>query len=145
MVTKRSKSNDGATISTLILFSQNKGKESENSYQELKRSPNDRRTQTHGNCIEIFWQAWQSFSIGRDWKRWPCLSKYLYTVSMCLCVPVLRWSLQFLVRVFIFLSLNLWYINFLYFSYFTSKVFISFYFRQYDQQRCNSFEDFWEN
>ena len=34
-----------------------KGKESENSYQELKRSPKDRNTQTHGNCIEIFRQA----------------------------------------------------------------------------------------
>ena len=31
-----------------------KGEESENSYQELKRSPKDRHTQTHGNCIEIF-------------------------------------------------------------------------------------------
>ena len=37
----------------LELLSQNKGKESENSYQELKRSPKDRHTQTHGNCIEI--------------------------------------------------------------------------------------------
>ena len=39
----------------------------------------------------------------------PCLSKYLNTVSMCLCVPVLLWFLQFLVRVFTFLSLNLWF------------------------------------
>ena len=30
------------------------------------------------------------------------------TVSVCLCVPVLWWSLQFLVRVFTFLSLILW-------------------------------------
>ena len=43
-----------------------------------------------------------------DWKRRPCLSKYLDKVSVCLCVPVLWWSLQFLVRVFTFLSLNLW-------------------------------------
>ena len=45
---------------------QNKGKESENSYQELKRSPKDRHTQTHGNCTEIFQQARPSFSIGRE-------------------------------------------------------------------------------
>ena len=31
-----------------------KGKESENSYQKLKRSQKDRHTQTHRNCIEIF-------------------------------------------------------------------------------------------
>ena len=47
-------------------MSQIKGKESENSYQELKRSPKDRHTQTHGNCIEIFRQARPSFSIGRE-------------------------------------------------------------------------------
>ena len=28
--------------------------------------------------------------------------------TVCLCVPVLLWSLKFLVRVFTFLSLNLW-------------------------------------
>ena len=38
---------------TINNMSQIKGKESENSYQELKRSPKDRHTQTHGNCIEI--------------------------------------------------------------------------------------------
>ena len=63
--------------------SQIKGKESENSYQELKRSQ-DRHTQTHS-----------------DWEWRPCQSKYLDTISMCLCVLVLLWSLQFLVRVFI--------------------------------------------
>ena len=40
--------------STEVRKSQIKGKESEISYQELKRSPKDRHTQTHGNCIEIF-------------------------------------------------------------------------------------------
>ena len=39
---------------TEVRKSQIKRKESENSYQELKRSPKDRHTQTHGNCIEIF-------------------------------------------------------------------------------------------
>ena len=52
--------------STEVRKSQIKGKESENSYQELKRSPKDRHTQTHGNCIEIFRQARQSFSIARE-------------------------------------------------------------------------------
>ena len=45
---------------------QNKGKESENSYQKLNRSLKDRHTKTHGNCIEIFRQAWPSLSIGRE-------------------------------------------------------------------------------
>ena len=40
-------------------------------------------------------------------KKTAVLLKYLDTVSVCLCVPVLRWSLQFLVGVFTFLSLNL--------------------------------------
>ena len=112
---------DHGKESTEVRKSQIKGKESENSNQELKRSPKD--TQTHGNCIEIFRQARPSFSLetpslscvhkhllSSDWERRPCLSKYLNTVYVCLCV--LRWSLQFLVRVFTFLSLNLW------FSYF---------------------------
>ena len=33
---------------------QNKGKERENSYQKLKRSPMERHTKTHGNLYEIF-------------------------------------------------------------------------------------------
>ena len=45
-----------------------KGKNSENSYQELKRSQNNRHTQTHGNCIEIFWLAGPSFSI-EVWQK----------------------------------------------------------------------------
>ena len=44
-----------------------------------------------------------------DWERLPCPSKYLAQVSMCLHVPVLLWILQFLVRVFTFLSLILCY------------------------------------
>ena len=38
--------------------SQNKGKESENSYQKLIEITVG---QAHGNCIEIFRQAWLSF------------------------------------------------------------------------------------
>ena len=51
---------------TEVQKSQIKGKESENSYQELKRSLKDRHTQTHGNCIEIFRQAQPFFLIGRE-------------------------------------------------------------------------------
>ena len=40
-----------------------------------------------------------------DWERWPCPSKYFDLVSVCLRVPVLLWSFQFLLRVFSFLSL----------------------------------------
>ena len=43
-----------------------KGKESENSYQKLKRLLKDRHTQTHENSIEIFRQARPSLSIGRE-------------------------------------------------------------------------------
>ena len=110
--------------STEVRKSQNRVKESENSYQKLKRSPRDRHTKTHVNCIEIFRLARPSFSIERvnvcehttktasleslrkvplvtpslscvhkhllsfDWGRWPCQSKYLDSVSVCLCVPV---------------------------------------------------------
>ena len=49
-----------------LLYYYHKLRESENSYQELKRSLKDRHTQTQGNCIEIFRQAWPSLSIGRD-------------------------------------------------------------------------------
>ena len=52
--------------STKVRKSQNKRKESENSYQKLKRSPRDRHTKTHGNCIEIFRLAQPSLSIGRE-------------------------------------------------------------------------------
>ena len=51
---------------TKVRKSQIKGKESENSYQELTRSLKDRRTQTHGNCIEMFRQAQPSLSIKRE-------------------------------------------------------------------------------
>jgi hypothetical protein len=40
--------------STEVRKTQNKGKERENSYQKLKRSPEERHTQTHGNLFEIF-------------------------------------------------------------------------------------------
>ena len=52
--------------STEVRISQNKGKESENSYQKLKKSLKDRHTKTHGNCIEIFRQARPCLSIGRE-------------------------------------------------------------------------------
>ena len=49
--------------STEVRKSQIMGKESENSYQKLKRSLKDRHMQTQGNCIEIFQQARPSLSI----------------------------------------------------------------------------------
>ena len=52
--------------STEVRVSQNKGKESENSYQKMKRSLKDRHTKTHGNCIEIFRQARPPLSIKRE-------------------------------------------------------------------------------
>ena len=39
--------------SAKVQITQNKGKESENSYQKLKRSQWNRHTYTHGNLIEI--------------------------------------------------------------------------------------------
>ena len=64
-------------------------------------------TGTHKHTETVLRYFDISLSIGRDWQRRSCLSKYLNTVSVCLCVPVIQWSLQFLVRVFTFLSLNL--------------------------------------
>ena len=57
-----------------------------------------------------------------DWERQPCPSKYFDQVSVCLRVPVLRWSLQFLVRDFTFLSLILFYVQIIVWneSYWTS-------------------------
>ena len=52
--------------STEVRISQNKGKESENSYQKLKRSLKDRPMKTHRNCIEIFQRAQPSFTIRRE-------------------------------------------------------------------------------
>ena len=40
--------------STEVRITQNMGKEWENSYRKLKRSPEERHTQTHGNLFEIF-------------------------------------------------------------------------------------------
>ena len=48
--------------STKLRITQNKGKERENSYQKLKRSPNERHIQTHGSLIKICWGSQQSFS-----------------------------------------------------------------------------------
>ena len=56
-----------------------------------------RHTKTHGNCIEIFRQAWPV----------PVeISRYSF------CVPITQWSLQYLLRVFTFLSLILCYSHF---------------------------------
>ena len=53
------------SLLTLITYTQIKGKESENSYQELKRSQNDRHTQTvlryfdwHGRLSQLKESKW---------------------------------------------------------------------------------------
>ena len=75
----------------LFIFLQIKGEESENSYQELKRSPKNRHTQTLGNCIEIFRQARPSFSI--FWFRKTAvpvkISRYSFRVFVCVCPLVI--------------------------------------------------------
>ena len=54
------------------------GREKENSYRKMKRSPEERHTQTHGNLIEIFWWSQTSFLIRIEymyvnaWQRWHC-------------------------------------------------------------------------
>ena len=70
-----------------VRISQNKGKESENSYHKLKRSLWDRHTKTHGNCIEIFRQAQPSLSIRREemfyntQQRWHLKLAYQFVLS----------------------------------------------------------------
>ena len=49
-----------------VRITQNKGKESENSYQKLKKSLQDRHTKPHGNLNEIFRWTLPSFSIRRE-------------------------------------------------------------------------------
>ena len=70
----------------------------------------DRHTQTHGNWIEIFRY---SLSIEEDGRASRNIS--IQFPCVCVCLSLL-WSLQFLVRVYTFLSLNLW------FSYFPFHV-----------------------
>ena len=43
-----------------------KGKERENSYRKMKRSPHESHTQTYRNLIEIFWQSQMPFLIRRE-------------------------------------------------------------------------------
>ena len=105
-----------------------KGKERENSYQELKKSQNDRHTQTHRNCIEIFRLARhplvapfvnssdavfvvcsQTFTLFRlRMTAVPVeISRYSFRVFVCACHFVIS-----SIPGKSFLSLNLW------FSYF---------------------------
>ena len=74
----------------VLKYSLIKGKESENSYHELKRSKMPSLSCVHKHLLSF------------DWERLLCQLKYLDTVSVCLCVPVLLWSLQFLVRMLLF-------------------------------------------
>ena len=52
-----------SSLSIVSLLKKNKGNERENSYQKLKRYPEERHTQTHGNLYKIFWWSQTSFSI----------------------------------------------------------------------------------
>ena len=52
--------------STEVRITQYMGNERENSYRKLKRSPEERHTQTHGNLFKIFRQSQMSFSIRRQ-------------------------------------------------------------------------------
>ena len=84
--------------STEVRKSQIKGKESKNSYQELKRSQNDRHTkhtETVSRCFDWHGSLSQSKEIKHFLIQFPCV---------CVC---LSFCDQFLVRVFTFLSLNL--------------------------------------
>ena len=52
---------------TELRITQKMGKERENSYQKMKRSPEERHTQTHGNNLfDIFRLSQKSFSIRRE-------------------------------------------------------------------------------
>jgi hypothetical protein len=65
--------------STEVRKSQIRGKESENSYQELKRSLKDRHTQTHGNCIE-------SYSLPIDKDGHACQNISIQFPCVCVCL-----------------------------------------------------------
>ena len=83
--------------STEVQITQNKGKESENSYQELKRSPEERWHLWKLSSDAIFVVCSHIFTL--FWlTKTAVTSKYFDYVSVCLCVPFLWWSLQFLVR-----------------------------------------------
>ena len=51
---------------TEVRITQNKGKESGNSYQKIEEITIGQAHETHGNLIKIFRQARPSFSIGRE-------------------------------------------------------------------------------
>ena len=97
-------------------------KKGKNSYPKLKRSPEERHTQTYliyfddhrwlsqSEESKCMWTHGKDTCIYKftyiyslpDWERNLWLSKYIILLSMCLCVPFLRRSLHFSVRVFPF-------------------------------------------
>ena len=102
----------------IVIFNlQIKGKESENSYQELKRS---QKGQTHTNTRKLNRDISTGTAVFLNRKRVNVCEHTTKMASLdasrnisfqfpCVCVCLsLLWSLQFLVRVFTFLSLNLW-------------------------------------
>ena len=60
-----------------------------------------------------------------DWDWLPCPLKYFDIVSVCFHVPVLQWSLQFLLTVFTFLSLILCCIFFCYLKQISSLLWMT--------------------
>ena len=54
---------------TKVRITQKIGKERENSYQKIKRSPEERHTQTHENLNDIFRGSQMPFLIRREFGR----------------------------------------------------------------------------
>ena len=51
---------------TEVRITQKIGKKGGNSYRKMKRSPDERHTETHGSLTEIFRQSQMSFSIRKE-------------------------------------------------------------------------------
>ena len=65
--------------STEVGITQKIGKERENSYWKMKRSPDESHTQTHGNLNDIFRQTQMPFSL-------ICNRRNISFKSPCVCV-----------------------------------------------------------
>ena len=73
--------------STEVWITQNNGKERKNPYHKLKRSPEERHTQTHGNLFEILQWSQTSFSIRSDLvEKDVCGHQNISDKFLCVCV-----------------------------------------------------------
>ena len=61
--------------------------ERENSYQKLKRFPEQRHTQTHGNLFKIFLQSQMSFSMLRKTSMTVEILLISFRVFVCAFAP----------------------------------------------------------